>query len=68
MKGANAYSYSYGDKFRRKSAKEIFSDAKENIWQKTESVSGIGPSLAQTKEITIKFPSVLKEFKISSIN
>jgi len=68
MKRADLYSYSEGDKFKGKSTKEIFSDIeKNNTWLEKESVSGIGSSLIQTKEIIIKLPSILKELNINTI-
>jgi len=62
------YEYANGDSFKGKSIEKVFTNiAKNNTWDSSESISGIGSSLEQTTEITRQLPSIFKQFKIQSI-
>jgi hypothetical protein len=65
------YHFSDDKPFENKKVKEVFNDIyQNNLWhisEKRESVSGIGSSLEQTKEIIKVLPFVLKKYKINSI-
>ena len=65
---AHLYKYADGSTFRGQTTKQIFDQIAEgNYWKATESVSGIGSSLAQTAEIIRQLPSILKRFRIHAI-
>lgn len=62
------YNYADGAGFKGKSGKEIFTQiARDNFWTASESVSGIGSSLAQTQEIVRQLPLVFNQFGIQSM-
>lgn len=62
---AKLYEYSDGSRFKGKTAVEIFTEIEQNnTWTETESVSGIGSSLVQTKEIIDKLPNIFENFGI----
>lgn len=62
---AKLYGYSDGSRFKGKTAVEIFTEIEQNnTWTERESVSGIGSSLVQTKEIIDKLPNVFENFGI----
>lgn len=68
MQRAKLYGYSDGSRFIGKSTEEIFREIeKENVWTEHESVSGIGSSTVQTKEILRLLPDVFSKFSIRSI-
>ena len=65
---AKLYIFSDGAKFFGKSPKEIFEKIyKENIWEGTESVSGIGANKIQTEKIIDEIPNVIKELQVKTI-
>ncbi len=68
MDRSKLYSYSNGNKFIGKSAEEIFTEIeRENIWQESESVSGIGSTLVQTKKIIEEIPKVIDKLKVKTV-
>lgn len=68
MERAKLYIFSDGAKFFGKSPKEIFEKIyKENIWEGTESVSGIGANKIQTEKIIDEIPNVIKELQVKTI-
>ena len=68
MDRAKLYNYSDGTRFLDKSPREIFEEIeKQNIWQETESVSGIGSTKFQTEIIVHEIPNVIKELQVKTI-
>lgn len=68
MDRSKIYSYSDGNRFANKTAKEVFTEInKLNVWQEEESVSGFGSALAQTKTIIKEIPKIIKELDIKTI-
>ena len=68
MDRSKLYDYSDGEKFKAKTAKEVFTEIEnQNVWEESESVSGIGSTLEQTKKIIEEIPRVLVELNIKSI-
>jgi hypothetical protein len=64
----NLYDYADDSQFIGKSTVEIFNEIyRRNTWTDTESVSGIGSSSKQTKELIDKLPRVLQNFQITSM-
>ena len=65
------YHFSDDKPYEGKNASEVFNEIyKSNLWhisEKRESVSGIGSSLEQTREIINTLPSILKKFEIRSM-
>ncbi len=65
------YHFADDKPFEGKKINEVFNDIyKSNLWhisEKRESVSGIGSSLEQTREIIKTFPFVFQKFEITSM-
>ncbi len=64
----NYFSYADDKPFAGKSTEEVFQEIFEkNHWEQTESVSGPGSSLEQTREIVKELPEVLATFQVNSL-
>ena len=62
------FHYADGTKFQGKKTNEVFSSIQsDNYWEDSESVSGPGSSLKQTKEIRRVLPKLFEDLHIKSI-
>lgn len=68
MDRSKLYRYSNGDKFIGKSSEEIFTEIEnKNVWQESESISGIGSTLVQTSKIIDEIPKIITELNTETI-
>lgn len=64
----NLYNYSDGSAFSGKKTAEIFNEIyRANFWTDHQSVSGIGSSLEQTREIIRLLPGILQQFGVRTL-
>ncbi len=64
----NLYNYADGSAFTGKKTAEIFNEIyRANFWTDHQSVSGIGSSLEQTREIIRLLPGVLQQFGVRTL-
>ena len=65
---ARLYDYADGDQFAGQEPSQVFEDiAKSRTWTSEESISGLGSTLAQTRELIAGLPGLLAKLGVHSL-